>query len=81
METGGIAAVLKFYYAQSDEVTGRGVGQLSEEVQNELKRFACSDLSREEVERFCAKIVSNTLAIETLAREIKLHWDRYHPTS
>jgi Cdc6-like AAA superfamily ATPase len=81
LETGDIAAVLKFYCTQTDEVTGRSTEQLSEELLNEVKRFAYGDLSREELERFSAKIASNTPAIEVLAREIKQRWNRDHGPS
>jgi hypothetical protein len=77
LETEDIAAILRFYYAQTDEVTGRGAEELSEEVLNELKRFASGDVSQEELEHFSAEIVSNAPAVETLAREIKLRWDRF----
>jgi hypothetical protein len=76
METGDIGAVLMFYFAQTEEVTGRERTEMAEELLSELRRFASGDLPREELETLSARIVSNTPAIESLAREIKLRWDR-----
>ncbi|MBV8273785.1 MAG: hypothetical protein JO170_00800 [Verrucomicrobia bacterium] len=76
METSDIGAILRFYFAQTDEVTGRESTVLADELLNDLKRFAAGGLPREELESISAKIASNTPAIERLAREIKLRWDR-----
>jgi hypothetical protein len=59
-----IAAILKFCFAETDEVRGLGVEMLPEEL-----------LKRKELEECCSRIASNTEAIETLAREIQQHWN------
>jgi hypothetical protein len=81
LETDDIGAILKFYFAQTEEVTGRESVELPHELSNDLKRFAAGGLSRKELEGISAKIAFNAQAIETLAREIKLQWDRYRPSS
>jgi hypothetical protein len=81
LEADDIGAILKFYFAQTEEVTGREILELADDLSNDLKRFAAGGLPREELERISAKIASNTPAIESLAREIKLRWNRYRPSS
>jgi hypothetical protein len=78
METGDMESILRFYFAQTEEVTGRESAEMAEDLLNEVKRFASGDLTREELETLSGKIASNTSAIERLAREIKLRWDRPH---
>ena len=80
METGDIGVILNFYFAQTEEVTGREAGMLADELLNDLKRFAAGGLAPEELEKICAKIASNSPAIEMLAREIKARWGS-HPAS
>jgi hypothetical protein len=69
-----ITAILRFCFAETDEVRGLGAEMVPEELLIELKSFAAGKLKRTELEEFCQKIVSNTAAIETLAREIQQHW-------
>lgn len=75
MEISDIGTILRFYFAQTDEVTGRESAALPDKLLNDLKRFAAGGLAREELENISANIASNTQAIETLASEIKLRWD------
>ena len=51
---------------------------LPEELLIQLKNFAAGKLKRNELEEFSERLVSNNLAIETLALEIKRYWG---PTS
>jgi hypothetical protein len=70
-----IAAILKFCFAETDEVRGFGVEMLPEELLIELKSFAAGKLKRKELEECCDRIASNTAAIEILAHEIQQHWN------
>jgi hypothetical protein len=64
-----IAAILRFCFADTHEVSGHGAEVLPEELLNKLRSFAAGKLKR------------NTLAIETLAHEIKQHWGQHHNTN
>jgi hypothetical protein len=75
LEVMNIEAILRFYFRESDEVSGRASIELPEKLLSELRSFAAADLPREELEKFCARIASNSAAIEVLAREIKKRWD------
>jgi hypothetical protein len=77
MENSDIAAFLRFYFAETEEISGRESTGLDDELLIDLKRFASGNLPREELESICAKIASNSPAIEMLANEIKLRWDRH----
>jgi hypothetical protein len=70
-----IEAILRFYFRESEEVSGRASIELSEKLLSELRSFAAADLPKEEFEKLCARIASNSAAIEVLAREIKKRWD------
>jgi hypothetical protein len=70
-----IEAILRFYFRESEEVSGRAAIELPEKLLGELRSFAAADLPQEELEEFCARIASNSAAIEVLAREIKKRWD------
>ncbi|MBV8175604.1 MAG: hypothetical protein JO151_13730 [Verrucomicrobia bacterium] len=70
-----IEAILRFYFEESEEASGRAAIELPEELLGELQSFANAALSQEELEAFCARIASNSAAIEVLAREIKRRWD------
>ena len=71
-----IEAILRFYFSESEEASGRAAVELPEKLLGELRSFAAADLPHEELEEFCARIASNSVAIEVLAREIKQRWDR-----
>jgi hypothetical protein len=75
IETGNMRVILNFYFAQTEEITGREGAVLDDELLIDIKRFAAGGLPREELESICARIVSNTPAIERLSREIKALWD------
>jgi len=75
LETMNIEAILRFYFRESEEASGRAAVELPEQLLSELRRFAAADLPQEELEEFCARIASNSAAIEVLAREIKKRWD------
>jgi hypothetical protein len=70
-----IEAILRFYFGESEEVSGRAAVELPEKLLGELRNFAAADLPQEELEEFCARIASNSAAIEVLAREIKRRCD------
>jgi hypothetical protein len=70
-----IEAILRFYFRESEEVSGRAAIELPEKLLGEVRSFAAADLPQEELEKFCARIASNSAAIEVLAREIKKRWD------
>ena len=70
-----IEAILRFYFRESEEVSARAAVELPEKLLSELRSFAAADLPQEELEAFCARIASNSAAIEVLAREIKKRWD------
>ena len=71
-----IEAILRFYFEESEEASGRAAIELPEELLDELRSFANAALPQEELEEFCARITSNSAAIEVLAREIKQRWGR-----
>jgi hypothetical protein len=75
LETMNIEAILRFYFRESEEASGRAAIELPEKLLGELRSFASADLPQEELEEFCARIASNSAAIEVLAREIKKRWD------
>ena len=81
MENSDIAAILRFYFAETDEISGRESTVLDHDLLVDLKRFASGSLPREELESISAKIASNSPAIEILANEIKLRWDRHFASS
>ena len=81
METSDIRAILRFYFEETEEVSGRESTALADELLNDLKRFAAGGLPREELESISAKIAFDTSAIEMLASEIKLRWDCHPPSS
>ena len=70
-----IEAILRFYFTESEEASGRAVIELPEELVRELRSFANADLPQEKLEEFCSRIASNSAAIEVLAKEIKKRWD------
>jgi hypothetical protein len=70
-----IEAILRFYFTESEEASGRAAIELPEELARELRSFANADLPAEKLEEFCARIASNSAAIEVLAKEIKKRWD------
>jgi hypothetical protein len=72
-----IAAILKFCFAETDEVRGRAIEELPEELLNKLKSFAAGKLNRKELEEISERLISNNLAVETLALEIRQHWDEH----
>jgi hypothetical protein len=74
LDSRAIAAVLRFYFAGTDEVSGHAAEELPEELLIKLRSFAAGKLKRKEMEEFSATLASNNLAIETLALEIKQHW-------
>jgi hypothetical protein len=75
LDSRAIAAVLRFYFAGTDEVSGHAAEELPEELLIKLRSFAAGKMKRKELEEFSETLVSNNLAIETLALEIKQHWD------
>jgi hypothetical protein len=81
LETNDIGTILRFYFAETEEVSGRESTVLADELLNDLKQFADGSLPREQLESISAKIASNTTAVETLAREIKLRWDRHRASN
>jgi hypothetical protein len=70
-----VEGILRFYFRESEEVSGRAAIALPEELLSELRSFAAADLPREVLEDFCSRISSNSAAIEVLALEIKKRWD------
>jgi hypothetical protein len=70
-----IEAILRFYFSESEEASGHAAVELPEELVRELRSFANADVPPEKLEEFCARIASNSAAIEVLAREIKKRWD------
>jgi hypothetical protein len=66
--------MLRFCFADTDEVRGHAAEALPEELLIQLKNFAAGKLKRKELEEFSERLVSNNLAIETLALEIKQYW-------
>jgi hypothetical protein len=76
LETMNIEAILRFYFSESEEASGRAANELPEKLLTELRSFAAADLPHEDLEEFCARIASNSAAIEVLAREIKKRWDQ-----
>jgi hypothetical protein len=77
LDNRAIEAILKFCFADSDEVRARTAEVLPEELLVKLRNFAAGELKRTELEEVSEMIVSNTAAIETLADEIKKRWS--HP--
>src|SRR5208283_2050190 len=55
-----IEAILRFYFRESEEVSGRAAIELPEKLLGELRSFAAADLPQEELEEFCARIASNS---------------------
>ena len=45
-----IEAVLRFYFKESEEVSGRAAIELPEKLLGELRSFAAADLPQEELE-------------------------------
>ena len=74
MDSRSIAAILKFCFADTDEVRGHAAEELPEELLIQLKNFAAGKLKRKELEEFSETLVTNNLAVETLALEIKQYW-------
>ena len=74
MDSRSIAAILRFCFADTDEVRGHAAEELPEELLIQLRNFAAGKLKRKELEEFSERVASNNLAIETLAFEIKQHW-------
>ena len=74
MDSRSIAAILRFCFADTDEVRGHAAEELPEELLIQLKNFAAGKLKRKELEEFSETLVTNNLAIETLALEIKQYW-------
>jgi hypothetical protein len=81
LEVDDFGRIVRFYFAQTEEVTLREGAIVTDELLNDLKRFAAGGLPRDELERISIKIASNAMAIETLAREIKLRRNRQHAPS
>jgi hypothetical protein len=75
VEIMNIEGILKFYFSESEEASGRAAIALPEDLLGELRRFAAADFPQERLEEFCARIASNSAAVEVLAREIKKRWD------
>jgi hypothetical protein len=67
--------ILRFYFSESEDASGRAATVLPEDLLGELRNFAAADFPQERLEEFCARIVSNSAAVEVLAREIKKRWD------
>jgi hypothetical protein len=74
LDSRSIAAILKFCFADTDEVRGHAAEELPEELLIQLKNFAAGKLKRKELEEFSETLVTNNLAVETLALEIKQYW-------
>jgi hypothetical protein len=74
LDSRSIGAILRFCFADRDEVTGHAAEELPEELMIQLKNFAAGKLKRQELEEFSERLASNDLAIETLALEIKQYW-------
>ena len=74
MDSRSIAAILRFCFADTDEVRGHAAEELPEELLIQLKNFAAGKLKRKELEEFSETLVTNNLAVETLALEIKQYW-------
>jgi hypothetical protein len=74
LDSRSIAAILRFCFADTDEVRGHAAEELPEELLIQLKNFAAGKLKRKELEEFSETLVTNNLAIETLALEIKQYW-------
>ena len=74
MDSRSIAAILRFCFADTDEVRGHAAEELPEELLIQLKNFAAGKLKRKELEEFSERLVSDNLAVETLALEIKQYW-------
>jgi hypothetical protein len=72
-----IAAILKFCFAETDEVRGHATEELPDELLNKLKSFAAGKLNRKELEEVSERLASNNLAVETLALEIRQHWGEH----
>jgi hypothetical protein len=81
LDSRAIAAILRFCFAGTDEVNGHAAEELSEELLIKLRSFAAGKMKRNELEKFSETIVSNNLAIETLALEIKQHWGKQRSRS
>ena len=74
MDSRSIAAILRFCFADTEEVRGHAAEELPEELLIQLKNFAAGKLKRKELEEFSETLVTNNLAVETLALEIKQYW-------
>jgi hypothetical protein len=81
LDSRAIAAILRFCFAGTDEVSGHAAEELSEELLIKLRRFAAGKLKRKELEEFSETLASNNLAVETLAQEIKQHWGQHRNRS
>jgi hypothetical protein len=74
MDDRKIAAILRFSFADNEEVRAHSADGLPEELLNKLRVFAAGKLKGKELEQVSERIASNTAAIEVLAHEIKKHW-------
>ena len=78
MDSRAIAVILRFCFADTAEVRGHGAEVLPEELLIKIRSFAAGKLKRKELEEFSESLAMNTLAIETLAHEIKAkHWSQF----
>ena len=67
--------ILRFYFSEPEEASGRAATALPEDLLSELRSFAAAEFPQERLEEFCVRIASNSAAVEVLAREIKKRWD------
>jgi hypothetical protein len=74
LDSRSIAAILRFCFEDTDEVRGHAAEELPEELLIQLRNFAAGKLKRKELEEFSETLVTNNLAVETLALEIKQYW-------